>query len=281
MISLLSKNSFLSTLLHPYFFLNIFACSAYIASKNVLWICEKVYPQDDICQLDWRDQEILIFLCFIIAIKNRRWKPTMWTEYMSNVFMFTKCANFLLFCRKDYRFAVAYMIFCLGLFIVTPEPKYKGPENITYFRGQALEEELLMHPKNVYVVEFFASWSSPCTHFTSVFADLSLQYSDDYLKFGKLDIGRYPQIAKRFNIETSVTSKQLPTLILFVNGKEVLRKPFIDNKSTVWKYSFTKENILRDYSLNEHLQESKAMKKKYPKGSNDTLSTQVKKSKDD
>ena len=31
-----------------------------------------------------------------------------------------------------------------GLFIVTPEPKYKGPENITYFRGQALEVKNLI-----------------------------------------------------------------------------------------------------------------------------------------
>ncbi len=44
----------------------------------------------------------------------------------------------------------------------------------------------------------------------------------------------------RFNVDTSVSSKQLPTLILFVNGKEKMRKPVIDKKGTVWKYTFTK-----------------------------------------
>ena len=39
--------------------------------------------------------------------------------------------------------------------------------------------------------------------------------------------------SSRFNVSTSTWSKQLPTLILFENGKEVARRPFVDSKNRV------------------------------------------------
>eukprot|EP00794_Sanderia_malayensis_P017500 gene17500-19250_t len=258
----------IKTLLHPYYLTNIFACLLYIIAKSTTWICRRMFSEEEVCEIDWMDQEILIFLGFVIVIKNRRWKPVQWTEYASNVFMFAKGANALLFFRKDVRLSVAYMIICLAFFFVAPEPKYKGPENITYFRGQALEEELMHNPRSVYVVEFFASWSTHCTHFSEVFSKISLGYDGEYLKFGKLDVGRYPVVAKKFNVDTSVTSKQLPTIILFENGKEKIRRPIIDKKQTVWTYVFKSENIIKDFNLNEYLDESKKKSKNKSKPEN-------------
>ena len=41
-------------------------------------------------------------------------------------------------------------------------------------------------------------------------------------------------------IDTSAWSKQLPTIILFQNGKETLRVPHVDNKGHVpLKYQFS------------------------------------------
>ena len=38
-----------------------------------------------------------------------------WTEYISNVFMLAKCANLLMFMRKNIMCGIAYAIFCLSM----------------------------------------------------------------------------------------------------------------------------------------------------------------------
>ena len=44
----------------------------------------------------------------------------------------------------------------------------------------------------------------------------------------------------RYKINTSSFSKQLPTLILFQDGKEKIRRPAMSAKGTVLKHTFTK-----------------------------------------
>lgn len=61
----------------------------------------------------------------------------------------------------------------------------------------------------------------------------------DNFKFGKVDIGRYPDAATKYHISDSSTSKQLPTLILFKEGKEVERRPYADHKGKLVKFLFS------------------------------------------
>ena len=44
---------------------------------------------------------------------------------------------------------------------------------------------------------------------------------------GKIDVGRYPDVGTKYHINTSALTRQLPTLILFENGKESGRVPAI------------------------------------------------------
>ena len=48
----------------------------------------------------------------------------------------------------------------------------------------------------------------------------------------------------RYKINTSSFSKQLPTLILFQDGKEKIRRPAMSAKGTVLKHTFTKVSKL-------------------------------------
>lgn len=70
----------------------------------------------------------------------------------------------------------------------------------------------------------------------------------DNLKFGKLDVGRHPDVAAKYRINDSSKSKQLPTLILFKQGKEVDRRPYIDRNNKLVHFVFSivsfKLNIL-------------------------------------
>lgn len=244
---------------NSHYILNAVACLLYLVTKMVPPICFALFEPNNEgeCQLDWRDTEILMFLCFVVVIKNRRWKPLTSIEYISNIILFGKCANALLFFRQDMRWGTIYLILCLILFVAFPEPIYKGPENITFFRGQALDEELLHNPRNTYIVEFYANWASSCTRLAGTFAKLSIQYGNEFMKFGKLDVNKYEKIAQKYRVDVSVTSKNLPTIIIFQNGKEVMRRPTINSKGEVEPYIFKEDNIIRDLNLNELYSESK------------------------
>lgn len=47
---------------------------------------------------------------------------------------------------------------------------------------------------------FCADWSAACAHLDPTFAELSVRYSTSKLRFAKLDIGRWPEAAKLFNV---------------------------------------------------------------------------------
>nr|XP_015209458.1 PREDICTED: thioredoxin-related transmembrane protein 2 [Lepisosteus oculatus] len=65
----------------------------------------------------------------------------------------------------------------------------------------------------------------------------------------------------RYKVSTSPLTKQLPSLVLFQGGKEVMRRPQIDKKGRAVSWSFTEENIIREFSLNELYQKSKKLSK--------------------
>ena len=154
-----------------------------------------------------------------------------------------------MFFKTNSSYGIIYAIICLVQMIVFPEPIYRGPEMVTYFRGPHLEEELQRDKRITWVITFFAAWSPPCVTFSSVFAELSNDYTLENLKFGKIDVSKFPDVGKKFNVDSGSFSKQLPTLILFKDGKEEMRKPFISPRGTIVRYSFIKESIIRDFEL--------------------------------
>ena len=236
-----------------HYILNIIACIVYVILKVWEPSCLALFGlnENGKCELGWRDTEVLMFLAIVIVLKNRKWKPLTAVEYVSNIFLFGKLANFLLFFREDLRWCFVYGLFCLVLFIAFPEPTYSGPEKITYFRGQALDEHLRHNSEEIWVVEFFAPWSPPCTRFASTFAKLSLDYSHKMLKFGKLDVNKYTKIGQNYKIDPSVSSKNLPTVIVFENGKEKSRRPLADADGVIKPYQFKEQNLIQDLNLNE------------------------------
>ncbi|XP_068751169.1 thioredoxin-related transmembrane protein 2-A-like isoform X2 [Montipora capricornis] len=198
-----------------------------------------------------RDFELLSFLGIVLAVKNRKWKPATWQEVVSMIFMFSKIANFVLFARSDLRLGLIYLIFCLVLFLLFPEPSYSGPDEIQFFRGPALDDALRDDPSVTWLVEFYAPWCPPCVRFAPTFAELSLRYNHSHLRFGKLDVGKYPIIAEKHKVDGSVVSKQLPSLILYEGGRETKRRPLVDRRGVVAPYTFTEVNIERDFNLRD------------------------------
>nr|KAF6439306.1 thioredoxin related transmembrane protein 2 [Molossus molossus] len=146
---------------------------------------------------------------------------------------------------------------CLVFLMTCKPPLYMGPEYIKYFNDKTIDEELERDKRVTWIVEFFANWSNDCQSFAPIYADLSLKYNCTGLNFGKVDIGRYTDVSTRYKVSTSPLTKQLPTLILFQGGKEVMRRPQIDKKGRAVSWTFSEENVIREFSLNELYQRAK------------------------
>ncbi|KAM6359059.1 thioredoxin-related transmembrane protein 2 isoform 1-T1 [Alca torda] len=155
----------------------------------------------------------------------------------------------------------------VAVFLMTCKPPlYMGPEYIKYFSDKTIDEELDRDKRVTWIVEFFANWSSECQSFAPIFADLSLKYNCPGLHFGKVDVGRYTDVSTRYKVSTSPLTKQLPTLILFQGGTETMRRPQIDKKGRAVSWTFSEENVIREFNLNELYQKAKKQSKPREEG---------------
>jgi len=122
-----------------------------------------------------------------------------------------------------------------------PQPVYNGPQKFEFLKPATLHSQVLSDRKSYWIIEFYATWSPPCTTLSSLFGEISQQYGTENLKFGKIDLGQYPLIAKKYAIDVNdTTSAQLPTLILFDNGEELVRMPYFDKSDKLVKCTFNK-----------------------------------------
>ncbi|KAK7166006.1 hypothetical protein R3I93_005942 [Phoxinus phoxinus] len=235
---------------------------AFLLIRKTPGICEHLSTQREdgnSCDFDWREVEILMFLSAIVMMKNRRAITV--EQHVGNIILFSKVANVILFFRLDIRLGLLYLTLCIVFLMICKPPLYMGPEYIKYFNDKTIDEELEKDHRVTWIVEFFANWSPECQSFASVYADLSLKYNCAGLKFGKVDIGRYSEVSKKYRVSTSPLSKQLPSLVLFQGGKEVMRRPQVDKKGRAVSWTFTEENIIREFNLNELYQKFKKLGK--------------------
>ncbi|KAM6939934.1 thioredoxin-related transmembrane protein 2-B [Xenentodon cancila] len=249
-------------LLKPYYVASLFMSLAFLAVRKTPGVCDHLATQREdgnSCDFDWREVEILMFLSAIVMMKNRRAITV--EQHVGNIILFSKVANVILFFRLDIRMGLLYLTLCIVFLMTCKPPLYMGPEYIKYFSDKTIDDELNRDSRVTWIVEFFANWSPDCQSFASVYADLSLKYNCAGLKFGKVDIGRYGEVSKKYKVSASPLSKQLPSLLLFQGGKEVMRRPQVDKKGRAVSWSFTEENIIREFNLNELYQKSKKLSK--------------------
>ncbi|XP_074399640.1 thioredoxin-related transmembrane protein 2 isoform X1 [Zonotrichia albicollis] len=275
-------------LAQPYYPLSALLAAAFLLVRKVPPLCRGLPSQREDgnpCDFDWarhgskvswalpahavpslcqREVEILMFLSAIVMMKNRRSITV--EQHIGNIFMFSKVANAILFFRLDIRMGLLYLTLCIVFLMTCKPPLYMGPEYIKYFSDKTIDEELEKDKRVTWIVEFFANWSSECQSFAPIFADLSLKYNCSGLQFGKVDVGRYTDVSTRYKVSTSPLTKQLPTLILFQGGTEIMRRPQIDKKGRAVSWTFSEENVIREFNLNELYQKAKKQQKPREEG---------------
>ncbi|TKC46120.1 thioredoxin-related transmembrane protein 2 isoform X1 [Monodon monoceros] len=249
-------------LARPYYLLSALLSAAFVLVRKLPPVCHSLPTQREDgnpCDFDWREVEILMFLSAIVMMKNRRSITV--EQHIGNIFMFSKVANAILFFRLDIRVGLLYLTLCIVFLMTCKPPLYMGPEYIKYFNDKTIDEELEQDKRVTWIVEFFANWSNDCQSFAPIYADLSLKYNCTGLNFGKVDVGRYTDVSTRYQVSMSPLTKQLPTLILFQGGKEVMRRPQIDKKGRAVSWTFSEENVIREFNLNELYQRAKKLSK--------------------
>nr|CAH8837930.1 unnamed protein product [Trichobilharzia regenti] len=239
----------LKQLLHPYYIVNMLLSILFFITKTVPVFCTWMYED---CHIDLQEYELLICLGSFVALRNKRQFSI--PDYLAHFYMFAKVINLLMFWKQNVVYSVCYGILWLIQGCFLQQPVYNGPDKVMYLRDTTFEKEVIHgNPKVTWLIAFYTIWSPACTKLQPVFAELSEEYGSDTLKFGKLDVIRYPDISVKYNIDTSSWSKQLPTLILFRQGRELTRRPAIINtsKKAIQKFIFTWENIISAFSLND------------------------------
>ena len=251
---------------------NTIFCMAYIFIKLFTPLCRVALksedgpvgtpkspgPLDDVCgALSMQEYQIFMFLGIVICVKTR--KVGSWQDFASTCFLFTKVANAGLFYFQNGVACCVYMIATVLVFFVFPEPVYKGPENITYFTAQTFDEALkLAKSKKIsWLIEFYSNSSQPCLKMSPYFSEVSNSYSLKNLKFGKIDVYRFPQIAERFQINNGLLRNDLPTMIFFENGEPITRRPAKTLKGTALIVLPSTKSIVTNFDLNNVYQNCK------------------------
>ncbi|XP_064612792.1 thioredoxin-related transmembrane protein 2-A-like [Liolophura sinensis] len=256
----------LKSLLNAHFITNVVLSLVFFILKTSKPLCDYLFED---CSLEVKEWEYVTFLGCIIVMKNR--KQTAYVEYVGIVCMFAKVLNLILFYKQNPVYAIVYAVLCLLQIVFVPAPMYTGPEDIIYFRDSHFEEELERDKRVTWVVTFFAAWSPACVNFAGPFANISSKYALENLKFGKIDVTRYPKIANKYDVNASAWSKELPTVILFRDGQEWMRYPLKDSKGRVVRYIFNEDNVIRDLALNEIYNQCKAHLSKRKKRNKEEL----------
>ncbi|XP_068214887.1 thioredoxin-related transmembrane protein 2 homolog [Palaemon carinicauda] len=244
-------------LVHPFYVLNILMSLSFLGSKYLPGVCEYVFPKSECGELSMWESEILFFMVVIVMFRTRKSGSRNMLSYISTAAMYAKICNVLLWFYADPVYGVLYVVVVIVHFLIIGEPVYKGPEKVVYFQGKALDEELNRDRNCIWLITFFTAWSPTCSRLAPIFSKLSAEYTLDNLKFGKVDVGRYPEAAKHYHINDTAFSVQLPTISLFKDGKEVERRPCLDSKQKFQKFYFTEDNIKAGFDLNNIYMERK------------------------
>jgi thioredoxin 1 len=98
-------------------------------------------------------------------------------------------------------------------------PMVEDHKNILTLTDKNFQQQI---KNRLVLVDFWASWCAPCRMMAPVLNDLADELNSDS-RVGKVNIEQYQSLAQKFQV------KNIPTLILFRNGKEINR--FVGVKS--------------------------------------------------
>jgi len=202
------------------------------------------------------EEAILAMIFFNCTMKSgylASW-PAVWSQCFNSI----KLGVLIIYgACKAWMLLFIWGMACLAIFLLVAQPEYCGPDKvINLISGisrseRSIEKRVLEAKKHEqHLVCLHAGYHEACIHFMSIFRELSSRYATDKLQFAEIDIGRFQNIAKKYQIETrTMISRQLPTVILFKGGVEMKRLPSFQANKTILKTPMTGRAIYEHFEL--------------------------------
>jgi thiol-disulfide isomerase/thioredoxin len=107
------------------------------------------------------------------------------------------------------------------------------------------------------LVMYHASWNPTCDFLQPVFGELSSRYTTPLLRFGSVDLDRFPQAAELATVDTGATACQVPSFVLYNSeGREVKRLPPVSATGTATRTKIDREGLLAYFDLQQRLVQS-------------------------
>jgi hypothetical protein len=202
-------------------------------------------------------REVEIGLSVLVVLVARyRSAPTL-DHYVNTAVLFLKSLVIIYMSFVDKRYMVWYLIAYLVMFLSLKGARYNGPHQImTFLAPKDLEEIVTGNNANGdvdWLIAACADWNPAWHNFLPTFAELSLRYTTEKVRFGCIDVAQYPELAEVYKINIGGMSNQLPSFLLFENKKETRRLPPLNSKGKVVKTLITKEGLIQVFQLDKRV----------------------------
>ena len=196
-------------------------------------------------------------------------------HFLHQAFSYAKMAIGFLYYLANVRAAVYFGIYCLIVWVVSRNPIYRGDKSKImkilsheqfYFMIGSFDQKVIEQGNNAPVkatakkpqkdyskiqhtlVIFNAPWSDSCYFTFPMWAKFAIRFTTPKLNFIEVDVSRFESLAKLYKVNTSGFGN-LPALILFEDGREVLRFPLATDDKKAREYNAGNISSYKDKDL--------------------------------
>lgn len=188
-------------------------------------------PQDMIISDDFlpssvsknREFQVLVTGTMVLFVKALRCQTC--ESFAMTFFFFYKCCFTIVLFFSNIWAMFWYLNFCLIVWMLFKMPFYEAKNKFIDMNTVSQFENDVLKGDSHWVLLFYSPINSDCIGTMSCWADLSNNYTTNKLKFAKINVDKAVFLAQKCNVDGNSYSKQLPSLILYGEGKELKRYP--------------------------------------------------------
>lgn len=118
---------------------------------------------------------------------------------------------------------IAYMVY--NFYKMKNMPATKSHENIKILTNKTFKHQI---KSGLVLVDFWAPWCGPCKMVAPILNEIA-EKDNDKVTIAKVNVDNQQQLAQKFKI------RNIPTLAMFYNGKEVKRFAGVKTKKFLMK----------------------------------------------
>ena len=228
----------------PYYVTNLMGLAVYtLLRQRTSWMEPVGYIKRP--EQLWYWEKRALWLLLTLAAVRFLYRSTI-DAFVADLLGYLKMTAMVLLCALDPWLGSCLIVWYLLTFLMFHQPRYEGPQHVDVLTPASFESQVLSTTTSApfWFVMFTAPWSASSTQAQATFANLSLEYASEKLHFAELDVGRWPKVARRFQVSLDAIPHQLPAFLLFKHGKLVKRIPKSDD---TWE----RKGKLRDRLLSE------------------------------